>query len=197
MNKILVIDNYDSFTYNVVHYLEELGARTVVLRNDKITVPEIRKKRPYAIVISPGPCSPKEAGISNDVIRECSGRIPLLGICLGHQCIGYAFGGDVVRARRIVHGKTSPIYHNRKDIFKGLPVPFEATRYHSLIIKRATLPKELAITAETKAGEIMGVRHVTHPTFGIQFHPESIKTADGHALLKNFLAIAARRTKHS
>lgn len=192
MSKLLVIDNYDSFTFNVVQYLEELGAKTIVYRNDKIDCARIEKMKPYGIVISPGPCTPNEAGVSLDVVRNFSGVIPILGICLGHQCIGAAFGGDIVRARRIVHGKTSDIIHDQKGIFENIPSPFSATRYHSLIIKESTVPKELQVTARTKTGEIMAVQHVKHCTFGIQFHPESIMTEHGHDLLNNFI-IRARK----
>ena len=184
---VLVIDNYDSFTYNLVQYLGELGAEPCVSRNDAITLREIGKIRPEKIIISPGPGTPGDAGISNDVIREFSGKIPILGVCLGHQCIGEVFGGKIVRARRIMHGKTSLVYHNGRAIFKGITNPFEATRYHSLIIKRASIPKVLEITAETKRREIMAVRHITHPTWGVQFHPESILTGEGKKILKNFL----------
>lgn len=186
---ILMIDNYDSFTYNLVQYLGELGQEIKVFRNDKITIAEIEMLKPERIVISPGPCTPKEAGISIEVIRQFKGRMPILGVCLGHQSIGEAFGGDVVRAGRLMHGKTSMIYHDGKTIFKDLPNPFEATRYHSLIIKRETIPSCLTITAETKEGEIMGVRHKDLPIEGVQFHPESILTKAGMDLLRNFLKI--------
>jgi anthranilate synthase/aminodeoxychorismate synthase-like glutamine amidotransferase len=184
---ILVIDNYDSFTYNLVQYLGELGADIQVVRNDEITVDEILKKKPSHILISPGPCSPKEAGISVETIKELAGKIPILGVCLGHQSIGYAFGGDIVRAGKLMHGKTSQITHDGKGVFKGLPNPFRATRYHSLVIKRETLPKCLEITATSEDGEIMGVRHKTLPVEGVQFHPESILTESGKLLLKNFI----------
>ncbi len=186
---LLMIDNYDSFTYNLVQYLGELGQEIKVFRNDKITIAEIEELKPERIVISPGPCTPKEAGISIDVIRHFQGKMPILGVCLGHQSIGEAFGGDVVRAGRLMHGKTSMIYHDGKTIFKDLPNPFEATRYHSLIIKRETIPSCLIITAETKEGEIMGVRHKDLPIEGVQFHPESILTKAGMDLLRNFLKI--------
>lgn len=186
---ILMIDNYDSFTYNLVQYLGELGQEIKVFRNDKITIAGIEELKPERIVISPGPCTPKEAGISIEVIRQFKGRMPILGVCLGHQSIGEAFGGDVVRAARLMHGKTSMIYHDGKTIFKDLPNPFEATRYHSLIIKRETIPSCLTITAETKEGEIMGVRHKDLPIEGVQFHPESILTKAGMDLLRNFLKI--------
>ena len=182
-----MIDNYDSFTYNLVQYLGELGEELKVYRNDKITIPEIAAMRPEGIIISPGPCTPKEAGVSVDVIKEFAGKAPLLGVCLGHQSIGEAFGGDVVRADRLMHGKTSMIYHDGRTIFHGLPNPFEATRYHSLIIKRDTLPACLEISAETSEGEIMGVRHKEYFIEGVQFHPESILTKPGMDLLRNFL----------
>jgi len=182
-----MIDNYDSFTYNLVQYLGELGEELKVYRNDKITIPEIAAMRPEGIIISPGPCTPKEAGVSVDVIKEFAGKVPLLGVCLGHQSIGEAFGGDVVRADRLMHGKTSMIYHDGRTIFHGLPNPFEATRYHSLIIKRDTLPACLEISAETSEGEIMGVRHKEYFIEGVQFHPESILTKPGMDLLRNFL----------
>lgn len=186
---LLMIDNYDSFTYNLVQYLGELGEDLRVYRNDRITLEEIEKLNPDRIVISPGPCTPKEAGISIDLIKKFSGRIPILGVCLGHQAIGAAFNGDVVRADRLMHGKTSMIHHDGKTIFTGLPNPFEATRYHSLIIKRETLPLCLEITAETKEGEIMGVRHKEFVIEGVQFHPESILTKAGKDLLRNFLRL--------
>ncbi len=189
---LLMIDNYDSFTYNLVQYFGELGVDVEVHRNDQITVEEIEQKDPEWIVISPGPCTPNEAGISVDTIRYFAGRKPILGVCLGHQSIGQAFGGEIVHAGAIMHGKTSMIHHNDKGLFKGIPNPFEATRYHSLVIDKATLPEELEITAwtETPDGdldEIMGVRHRTMPIEGMQFHPESILTEHGHDLLRNFL----------
>ncbi len=184
---ILVIDNYDSFTYNLVQYLGELGADIQVARNDEIPVEEILKRQPTHILISPGPCSPKEAGISVETIKELAGKIPILGVCLGHQSIGYAFGGDIVRAQKLMHGKTSQITHDGKGVFKGLPNPFRATRYHSLVIQKKTLPECLEVTATSEDGEIMGVRHKTLPVEGVQFHPESILTESGKALLKNFL----------
>lgn len=184
---ILVIDNYDSFTYNIVQYLGELGAQIEVVRNDEIPVAEILRKKPTHILISPGPCSPKEAGISVETIKDLAGKIPILGVCLGHQSIGYAFGGDIVRAQKLMHGKTSQIRHDGKGVFKGMPNPFRATRYHSLVIRRDTLPDCLALTAESEDGEIMGVRHKTLPVEGVQFHPESILTESGRTLLKNFL----------
>jgi len=188
---LLVIDNYDSFTYNLVQYLGELGAEMSVHRNDQITLQEIEKMQPSKIVISPGPCTPKEAGISVDLIRKFGSEIPILGVCLGHQAIGEAFGGEVVRAPRLMHGKTSMIAHDGRGVYRGLPNPFEATRYHSLIIRRETMPKVLEITAWTEEGEVMGVRHKTFPIEGVQFHPESILTRVGKDLLKNFLESAA------
>ncbi|MCX5776106.1 MAG: aminodeoxychorismate/anthranilate synthase component II [Candidatus Firestonebacteria bacterium] len=186
---ILMIDNYDSFTYNLVQYLGEMGEKLVVYRNDKITINEIEKLKPERIVISPGPKSPKEAGLSNEIIRHFAGKVPILGVCLGHQCIGHVFGGEVVRAKRLMHGKTSMIYHNNKSIFKGIPNPFEGTRYHSLIVKRETLPDCLEITAQTKEKEIMGLKHKKYNIHGIQFHPESILTKSGKDILKNFLRV--------
>ena len=189
---LLVIDNYDSFTYNLVQYLGELGAAMRVFRNDEVSLDEIRALNPDRILISPGPCSPNEAGLSNDVIRTFGPTIPTLGVCLGHQCIGHVFGGEVVRADRLMHGKSSPIHHDGRDLFAGMPNPFTATRYHSLLIKRATCPVCLEITAETKPeGEIMGVRHKTLPIWGVQFHPESILTQDGKKILQNFLSLRA------
>lgn len=186
---ILVLDNYDSFTYNLVQYFGELGADLRVVRNDQITVAGIGTLSPERIVVSPGPCTPSEAGVSSEVIRTFGGRVPILGVCLGHQCIGEVYGGQVVRADRLMHGKTSPIVHKGKGVFKDLPSPFEATRYHSLIVKRDTLPDVLEITAETAEGEIMGLQHKTLPVHGVQFHPESILTTEGKRLLKNFLEI--------
>ncbi len=186
---ILMIDNYDSFTYNLVQYLGELGEQLVVYRNDKISLAEIEKLKPEKIVISPGPKSPEDAGLSNEIIVHFAGKIPILGVCLGHQCIGHVFGGEVVRAKRLMHGKTSMIYHKNKGLFKGLPNPFEGTRYHSLIVKRETLPKCLEITAWTKEKEIMGLKHRKYNIHGIQFHPESILTKKGKELLKNFLKV--------
>ena len=184
---LLVIDNYDSFTYNLVQYFGELGAEQVVKRNDEITLEEIEQLKPERIVISPGPCTPKEAGISCDVIRKFGSTTPIFGVCLGHQCIGDVFGGDVVRAGRLMHGKTSPIIHDGKGVFAGLPNPFEATRYHSLLVKRETLPDCLEISADTAEKEIMGLRHKELPIHGVQFHPESILTLEGKRLLQNFL----------
>jgi para-aminobenzoate synthetase component 2 len=186
---ILLIDNYDSFTYNLVQYLGELGAKCQVYRNDQIDLDAIEGKRPKRLVISPGPCTPKEAGISEPAVIRLAGKIPILGVCLGHQCIGSAFGGRIIRADRLMHGKSSLIYHDGKTIYKGLPNPFEAIRYHSLLIERESLPDCLEISAETKEGEIMGVRHKKFAIEGVQFHPESIMTQSGKALLKNFLEI--------
>ena len=190
---ILMIDNYDSFTYNLVQYLGELGADVQVYRNDRIAVAEIERLAPEKIVISPGPCTPTEAGVSCEVIRHFAGRIPILGVCLGHQCIGQVFGGEIVRAPALFHGKTSLIYHDGKTIFRGLARPFEATRYHSLVIRRETLPECLEMSAETDDGVIMGVRHRELPVEGVQFHPESILTAEGKRLLANFLSSSAVR----
>jgi len=187
---LLVIDNYDSFTYNLVQYLGELGAEIRVLRNDAVTLAEIAAMKPRQIVISPGPCTPREAGISVEVVRRFAGHIPILGVCLGHQCIGAAFGGQIVRAGRIMHGKTSPIRHDGRSVFKGLPDPFEATRYHSLVIAPDTLPACLTRSAWTAEEEVMGVRHLEHFVEGIQFHPESILTREGKQLLKNFLDLS-------
>ena len=184
---ILMIDNYDSFTYNLVQYLRELGADVVVHRNDRIGAEEIRALRPERIVLSPGPCSPAEAGICCEAIRLFGAGVPVLGVCLGHQCIGAAYGGRIVRAGRLMHGKTSLIHHDGQGIFRGVPNPFEATRYHSLLIERETVPSCLEISAQTAEGEIMGVRHRSHPVEGVQFHPESILTQSGKALLANFL----------
>ncbi|MEK6699742.1 MAG: aminodeoxychorismate/anthranilate synthase component II [Nitrospirota bacterium] len=186
---LLMIDNYDSFTYNLVQYLGELGQELKVYRNDKITIAEIEAMKPERIVISPGPCTPKEAGISIDVIKHFAGKLPVLGVCLGHQAMGEAFGGDVIRAPYLMHGKTSMIHHDGKTIFAGLPNPFEATRYHSLIIKRETLPPVLEISAWTEDNVIMGVRHKQFKLEGVQFHPESILTGAGKDLLRNFLKL--------
>ncbi|MCX5693422.1 MAG: aminodeoxychorismate/anthranilate synthase component II [Candidatus Omnitrophica bacterium] len=186
---ILMIDNYDSFTYNLVQYLSELGQKLVVYRNDKIDIEQIKRLRPSQIVISPGPGRPKEAGISEDVIKEFGPNIPLLGVCLGHQAIGEVFGGKVIRADKLMHGKTSLIYHNSSSVFKGLPNPFEATRYHSLIVEKKSLPDSLQVTAWTKDNEIMGLAHKKFPIWGVQFHPESILTKEGKQLLKNFINI--------
>ncbi len=184
---VLLIDNYDSFTYNLYQYLCELGAEVQVVRNDQVTLEDIEDMAPDRIVISPGPCTPQKAGISNDVIRHFGSRMPLLGVCLGHQCIGYAYGGTVGGAGEIMHGKMSLIHHDGKGLFRGLPNPFEAIRYHSLAIYRQDLPEDLEVTAWTDKGIIMGVRHKRHPVEGIQFHPESIMTKVGKDLLRNFL----------
>ncbi len=184
---LLMIDNYDSFTYNLVQYLGELGEDVHTVRNDAITLPEIERLAPSRIVISPGPCTPNEAGISVPLLRHFAGRLPILGVCLGHQAIGAAFGGRIVRARELMHGKTSLIEHTGQGVFEGLPSPYTVIRYHSLAIERASLPDCLEITATTADGEIMGVRHREFPLEGVQFHPESILTEHGHALLRNFL----------
>ena len=189
-NMILVLDNYDSFTYNLVQYLGELGADLQVRRNDEVTLDQIRALQPERILVSPGPCSPREAGLSNDVIRTFSAAgIPIFGVCLGHQCIGHTFGAEVVVNYRMMHGKVSPIKHNGRDLFAGMPNPFLATRYHSLVIRRESLPDCLEITAETQEGEIMGVKHKTLPIWGVQFHPESILTENGRTILTNFLKL--------
>lgn len=190
--KVVMVDNYDSFTYNLVQYFGELGADVTVVRNDQVTVADIENMAPDKLVISPGPCTPREAGVSVEAILKLAGKYPILGVCLGHQSIGYAFGGNIIHAKRIMHGKTSPIYHHNVGIFKGLSNPFTATRYHSLVIEQATLPECLEVTAWTRdeAGnieEIMGVRHKTLDIEGVQFHPESILTEHGHDLLRNFL----------
>ena len=187
---ILVIDNYDSFTYNLVHYLAELGAETQVYRNDALSVQDALALAPKAILLSPGPCAPDQAGICLPLLRAAPEDMPMLGVCLGHQSIGQAYGGDVIRAKTLMHGKTSQIHHNNTGIFKDLPNPFTATRYHSLAIKKETLPADLEITAWTEDGEIMGVQHKTRPIHGVQFHPESIATEGGHQLLANFLDLA-------
>lgn len=187
---LLLIDNYDSFTYNLFHYLGELGAEVCVKRNDEITPAEALAMRPQAIVLSPGPCTPNEAGISLDLIREAKGRVPILGVCLGHQSIGQAYGGKIVRAAEPMHGKLSRIHHAGKSVFRGLNNDFEATRYHSLTIAPDSVPADLEITATTNDGTIMGVMHKRHPVHGVQFHPESIASEQGHALLQNFLDIA-------
>ena len=187
--RILLIDNYDSFTWNLAQYLGELNAEVEVVRNDAIDLTGVGARRPDRIVISPGPCTPKEAGISVSLIQAYAGRVPLLGVCLGHQSIGAAFGGTIGRARRVMHGKTSTITHNRQDIFAGIPSPYTVIRYHSLVIERASLPSDLSVMAESDDGEIMAVRHKTLPVWGVQFHPESILTEHGHDLLRNFLSI--------
>lgn len=190
---LLMIDNYDSFTYNLVQYLGELGEDIRVFRNDKLTMDEIEALGPELIVISPGPCTPREAGISVEVVRHFTGRIPILGVCLGHQSVGAAFGGEIIRAERLMHGKTSLIHHDGKGVFEGVESPFEATRYHSLLIRRDSLPDCLDITAWTEEGEIMGVRHREHLVEGIQFHPESILTRVGKDILRNFLIMGRKR----
>ncbi len=182
-----MIDNYDSFTYNLVQYLGTLGQNIKVFRNDKITIEKIKKLKPKKIVISPGPGRPEDAGISCDVIKEFSGRIPILGVCLGHQCIGYVYGGRIIGAKKLMHGKTSLIYHRKEDIFKGIPNPFIGTRYHSLVVERKSLPNCLEIIAWTKDKEIMGLKHKNYPLWGVQFHPESILTGVGMNILANFL----------
>ncbi len=189
---LLVIDNYDSFTFNIVQYLGEMGVQMEIVRNDQISLDCIETMRPERILISPGPCSPREAGLSNDIIRTFGPRLPLLGVCLGHQCIGHTFGAEVVVNHRMMHGKTSPIMHNGKELFAGMPNPFAATRYHSLVIKRDPFPDCLEITAETAEGEIMGVRHKSYPIWGVQFHPESILTESGRTILKNFMKLENR-----
>jgi anthranilate synthase component 2 len=186
---LLILDNYDSFTYNLVQYFGELGVEMKIFRNDALTVDEVKKLAPEKICISPGPCTPNEAGISLELIRELGPTTPILGVCLGHQSIGQVYGGDVVRADRLMHGKTSPIFHNNSSVFTGLPSPFEATRYHSLIVKRETLPDCLEITAWTEEQEIMGLRHKEHPVHGVQFHPESILTEHGKKMLETFLKL--------
>jgi anthranilate synthase/aminodeoxychorismate synthase-like glutamine amidotransferase len=186
--KLLMIDNYDSFTYNLVQYLGELGVEVMVKRNDAIDVAGARALKPDAIVISPGPCTPAEAGVSVPILRELAGELPMLGVCLGHQCIGEAFGAKVVRASRLMHGKTSPILHDGRTIFAGLSNPFEAMRYHSLLVEPVSIPQSMEISARTAEGEVMGLRHLTYKIEGVQFHPESIGTRDGKDLLRNFLA---------
>jgi anthranilate synthase component 2 len=183
----VLIDNYDSFTWNLWHYLEELGASVEVHRNDTLSVADVLAREPDGIVLSPGPCTPNEAGICLELVRAAAGRTPVLGVCLGHQSIGQAFGGRVVRARTVMHGKTSPVEHDGQGIFRGLPSPFTAARYHSLVLERTSLPDCLRITAETADGVVMGIRHVEHALFGVQFHPESIASEQGHPLLQNFL----------
>jgi anthranilate synthase/aminodeoxychorismate synthase-like glutamine amidotransferase len=193
---ILMIDNYDSFTYNLVHSIRALGEEVIVERNDALCLEDIRRLEPTAIFLSPGPCSPKEAGISVEVIRHFFRTVPIMGVCLGHQAIGYAFGGEVVRAKRIMHGKTSPIFHDSQTIYSGLSNPFEATRYHSLIVDRETLPECLEISAWTEEGEIMGIRHPEHQVEGVQFHPESILTPSGGLLVRNFIRSSMERSRH-
>lgn len=189
---VLVIDNYDSFTYNLVQYLGELKVDLQVHRNDQITLDQVRALNPERILVSPGPCSPRESGLSNDIIREFGAKVPLFGVCLGHQCIGHTFGAKVVVNYRMMHGKTSPIKHNGQDLFEEMPNPFLATRYHSLVVQRDTLPDFLEVTAETDEGEVMGLRHKKLPIWGVQFHPESILTESGRTIMKNFLKLRAR-----
>lgn len=188
---VLVIDNYDSFTYNLVQYLGEMQVALEVWRNDRISVDQVKTLAPSHILVSPGPCSPKEAGLSNDIIATFGPRIPVLGVCLGHQCIGHVFGGNVIVNYRMMHGKTSAIHHNGRDLFEGMPNPFTATRYHSLVIEKSSMPADLEITAHTDEDEVMGVRHRKHPIFGVQFHPESILTENGRTILRNFLKVPA------
>lgn len=190
---VIIIDNYDSFVYNLVQYLGELDRETAVYRNDRVTPAEIEDLRPSHIIISPGPYTPLEAGISNDIVRRFAGRTPILGVCLGHQCIGYVFGGQIIRAAVPVHGRTSLVYHDGRTVYRNLPNPFEAGRYHSLIVKRETLPSSLALTAETDDGVVMGIRHRDYAVEGVQFHPESIMTGAGHGVLKNFLNFSQPR----
>lgn len=189
---LLMVDNYDSFTYNLVQYLGELGEKVEVYRNDALTLEEIEKKRPHRIVISPGPCTPAEAGISVELVRHFAGRVPLLGVCLGHQAIGVAFGGKITSAKRLMHGKVSKIDHDGKTLFKGIPNPFEATRYHSLVVERESFPDCLEISATTDDGDIMGLRHREYLIEGVQFHPESILTREGKSILKNFLVLSQK-----
>jgi anthranilate synthase component 2 len=190
---ILVIDNYDSFVYNLVHYVEDFGVGTEVHRNDALSAADVLKRRPRAVILSPGPCTPNEAGICLDVLRTAPANLPILGVCLGHQAMGQAFGGDVVRAQSIMHGKVSEVRHEGRGLFRGLPSPFNATRYHSLAVKRETFPDVLNIDAETNDGEVMGLSHKTRPIFGVQFHPESIASEHGHAIVANFLSAAGAR----
>ena len=187
---VLVVDNYDSFTYNLVQYLGEMDVAMEVRRNDELSLEEIREMNPERILISPGPCSPRESGLSNEIIKQFGPRVPLLGVCLGHQCIGHTFGGNVIVNYRMMHGKTSPIHHNGRELFEGMPNPFLATRYHSLVIEPQSLPPTLEVTAQTNEGEIMGIRHKTLPIWGVQFHPESILTENGRTILKNFLKLS-------
>jgi anthranilate synthase/aminodeoxychorismate synthase-like glutamine amidotransferase len=189
---VLVIDNYDSFTYNLVQYLGEMKAELQVHRNDQVTIEQVRALKPDRILVSPGPCSPNESGLSNDIIRVFGQEIPVFGVCLGHQCIGHTFGANVVVNYRMMHGKTSMIKHNGRDLFEGMPNPFAATRYHSLVIQRDSMPDCLEITAETEEGEVMGVRHKELPIWGVQFHPESILTESGRTILRNFLQLQKR-----
>jgi anthranilate synthase component 2 len=190
---ILVIDNYDSFVYNLVHYVEDFGVRAEVVRNDALTVADVLKKKPKAVILSPGPCTPNEAGICLELLAKAPNDLPMFGVCLGHQAMGQAFGGDVVSAKEIMHGKVSDVTHSGGGLFRGLPSPFRATRYHSLAVKRATFPAELSIDAETADGEVMGMSHKSRPVFGVQFHPESIASEHGHAIVGNFLHAAGLR----
>ena len=190
---ILVIDNYDSFVYNLVHYVEDLGVRAEVVRNDALSAAEALNERPQGIILSPGPCTPNEAGICLELLRQAPADLPILGVCLGHQAVGQGFGGDVVAAQSIMHGKVSAVRHRGGGVFRGLPSPFNATRYHSLAVKRDTFPDVLNIDAETEDGEVMGLSHKTRPVFGVQFHPESIASEHGHAMIANFLAAAGAR----
>ena len=190
---ILVIDNYDSFVYNLVHYVEDFGVRAEVVRNDALSVVDVLKKKPKAVILSPGPCTPNEAGICLELLAKAPDDLPMFGVCLGHQAMGQAFGGDVVRAQEIMHGKVSEVTHRGGGLFRGLPSPFRATRYHSLAVKRTTFPAELTIDAETADGEVMGMSHKLRPVFGVQFHPESIASEHGHALVGNFLNAAGLR----
>ncbi len=190
---ILVIDNYDSFVYNLVHYVEDFGVRAEVVRNDALSVADVLKKRPKAVILSPGPCTPNEAGICLELLAKAPDDLPMFGVCLGHQAMGQAFGGDVVRAQEIMHGKVSEVTHRGGGLFRGLPSPFRATRYHSLAVKRSSFPAELVIDAETADGEIMGLSHTSRPLFGVQFHPESIASEHGHAIVGNFLNAAGLR----
>ncbi|MCL2447462.1 MAG: aminodeoxychorismate/anthranilate synthase component II [Polyangiaceae bacterium] len=193
--RILVVDNYDSFTFNLVQYLGELGAEVEVHKNDAIDVAGVRARAPAGVLISPGPCTPNEAGVSLDLVRELGPRLPVFGVCLGHQTIGQAFGGRVVRAARLMHGKTSPILHDMRGVFEGIPSPFEATRYHSLIVERASLPPCLEVSAWTDEGEIMGLRHREYAVEGVQFHPESVLTSEGKRIVENWLGHVARRSR--
>lgn len=192
---LLVIDNFDSFTYNLVQYFGELGVEMRIFRNDEITTEEARALNPSSVLISPGPCDPDQAGVSMDMLKAFSGQVPIFGVCLGHQCVGQFFGGKVVRAERLMHGKTSPVEHRGTDVFAGIPNPFDATRYHSLLVERSSLPACLEITAETAEGEIMGLRHTSLPIWGVQFHPESMATEHGMKMLRNFLDLAGTPAK--
>lgn len=190
---ILVIDNYDSFVYNLVHYVEDFGVHADVVRNDALSVADVLKRRPKAVILSPGPCTPKEAGICLELLEKAPHDLPMFGVCLGHQAMGHAFGGDVISAQEIMHGKVSDVVHRNGGVFRGLPSPFRATRYHSLAVKRSTFPADLNIDAETADGEVMGLSHKSRPIFGVQFHPESIASEHGHAIVGNFLDLAGLR----